>query len=282
MTTETAAPTSTGAAEQDHLFTLDPTRAYPVLERADGIRVWDTRRQRVPRCDRRDRGRQHRLRPAGGRRRDRRRRPRGCRTPSATSSRPSPRSPSPSGSRVSRPATSTTCIFTSGGSEAVEVALKMARQYHVLRGEPDRVGVRLALDELPRGDARRRSRSAASKLRRKVYEPMLLQTPHVRTPYCYRCPWPDAHPDCGAAAAAEVEARDPGRRTRPGGRRDRGADHRVGRRRDPAAGRLLAAGARDLRPPRRAAHPRRGAHRLRTNRAPFRAPTTGASCPTCS
>ena len=35
---------------------------------------------------------------------------------------------------------------------------------------------------------------------------MLLQTPHVRTPYCYRCPWPDAHPDCGEAAAAEVEA----------------------------------------------------------------------------
>ena len=29
-------------------------------------------------------------------------------------------------------------IFTSGGSEAVEVALKMARHYHVLRGEPDR------------------------------------------------------------------------------------------------------------------------------------------------
>ena len=27
--------------------------------------------------------------------------------------------------------------FTSGGSEAVEVALKMARQYHVVRGEPD-------------------------------------------------------------------------------------------------------------------------------------------------
>ena len=23
------------------LFTLDPTRAYPVLDRADGIRVWD-------------------------------------------------------------------------------------------------------------------------------------------------------------------------------------------------------------------------------------------------
>ena len=28
--------------------------------------------------------------------------------------------------------------FASGGSEAIEVALKMARQYHVDRGEPQR------------------------------------------------------------------------------------------------------------------------------------------------
>jgi adenosylmethionine-8-amino-7-oxononanoate aminotransferase len=35
---------------------------------------------------------------------------------------------------------------------------------------------------------------------------MLLQTPHVRTPYEYRCPWPDQHPECGEAAASEVEA----------------------------------------------------------------------------
>src|SRR3954471_985621 len=30
------------ATEQDHLFTLDPSRVYPVLERADGVHVWDT------------------------------------------------------------------------------------------------------------------------------------------------------------------------------------------------------------------------------------------------
>src|SRR5205085_8051803 len=40
-TTE-AAPHASRAAEQDHLFTLDPGRVYPVLERADGVHVWDT------------------------------------------------------------------------------------------------------------------------------------------------------------------------------------------------------------------------------------------------
>ena len=62
----------TRASEQDHLFTLDPTRTYPVLARADGVHVWDTDGNRVPRRRLRARGRQHRLRPARGGRRDRR------------------------------------------------------------------------------------------------------------------------------------------------------------------------------------------------------------------
>ena len=45
--------------------------------------------------------------------------------------------------------------FTSGGSEAVEVALKMARQYHVERGEPRTRQGHRPLDDLPRGDAGR-------------------------------------------------------------------------------------------------------------------------------
>ena len=35
------APTRT-TGSSDHLFTLDPPRVYPVLERADGVHVWDT------------------------------------------------------------------------------------------------------------------------------------------------------------------------------------------------------------------------------------------------
>jgi len=41
MTTEAPAHADR-AAEQDHLFTLDPQQVYPVLEHADGVHVWDT------------------------------------------------------------------------------------------------------------------------------------------------------------------------------------------------------------------------------------------------
>ena len=43
-------------------------------------------------------------------------------------------------------------FFTSGGSEAVESALKLARQYHKLRGNGDQVQGHRARDRLPRHD----------------------------------------------------------------------------------------------------------------------------------
>ena len=45
-------------------------------------------------------------------------------------------------------------FFTSGGSEAVEAAWKLARQYHVANGEPQRLKAIARQDRLPRGDAR--------------------------------------------------------------------------------------------------------------------------------
>ena len=62
--------------------------------------------------------------------------------------------------------------FTSGGSEAVEVALKMARQYHVLRGEPDR-SVLISRWTSYHGATIGGLMVGGSKLRRQVYEPLL-------------------------------------------------------------------------------------------------------------
>jgi adenosylmethionine-8-amino-7-oxononanoate aminotransferase len=186
------------------LFTLDPTRAYPVLARADGIRVWDSD------------GREYLDAIAGiavanigyGR---------GevveamaaqaARLPFAVGNIWSTEPAIELASEIARhtPGDLDHVLFTSGGSEAVEVALKMARQYHVLRGEPERSLVVSRWTNY-HGATLGGLTVGGSKLRRRVYEPLLLETPHVRTPYCYRCPWPEAHPDCGPAAAAEVEA----------------------------------------------------------------------------
>lgn len=186
------------------LFTLDPTRAYPVLDRAAGIRVWDV--------DGREYldaiagiavanigyGRQEVVDAIAEQ---------AARLPYAVGNIFASEPAIELAAAIARvtPGDLDHVIFTSGGSEAVEVALKMARQYHVLRGEPDR-SVFVSRWTNYHGATLGGLTVGGSKLRRMIYEPMLLQTPHVRTPYCYRCPWPEAHPDCGEAAAAEVEA----------------------------------------------------------------------------
>ena len=43
-----------------------------------------------------------------------------------------------------------------------------------------------------------------AKGRRKKYEPLLLDVPHISPPYCYRCPATD-HDGCGERYAAELE-----------------------------------------------------------------------------
>jgi hypothetical protein len=92
----------------------------------------------------------------------------------------------------------------SGGSEAVETSFKLARAYHLARGEPDRHRIiarwgsyhgntLAALDASGRGPLRR------------PYEPWLGRALHVPAAYEYRCPWP-RHPEgCGPAHAEAVE-----------------------------------------------------------------------------
>jgi adenosylmethionine-8-amino-7-oxononanoate aminotransferase len=40
---------------------------------------------------------------------------------------------------------------------------------------------------------------------RQLYQPMMVQTPHIEPPYCYRCPFNLAHPDCGLRCAHALE-----------------------------------------------------------------------------
>jgi adenosylmethionine-8-amino-7-oxononanoate aminotransferase len=93
--------------------------------------------------------------------------------------------------------------FTSGGSEANESAWKLARQYFVETGRPQKYkaiarwqgyhGVTLAALSLSgRTDWRR------------IYAPMLLPVSHIAAPYAYRCPR-CAGQGCVSACADELE-----------------------------------------------------------------------------
>jgi adenosylmethionine-8-amino-7-oxononanoate aminotransferase len=93
----------------------------------------------------------------------------------------------------------------SGGSEATETALKMARAYHLARGEPGRHRV-IARWGSYHGNTRGALDASGRQTLRKPYEPWLGQALHVPAPYEYRCPNP-AHPQgCGAWHAEQLDA----------------------------------------------------------------------------
>jgi hypothetical protein len=92
----------------------------------------------------------------------------------------------------------------SGGSEAVETALKMARAYHLARGE-DRhrvIGRRGSYHGNTRGALDVGGRDPL----RRPYLPWLGQASHTLAAYEYRCPFPDTHPaGCGGRYAQALE-----------------------------------------------------------------------------
>lgn len=82
----------------------------------------------------------------------------------------------------------TRAFFTSGGSDSVETALRLARQYHKLKGQPERtkyVALKKGYHGTHVGGA---SVNGNSNFRR-AYEPMLPGVIHLPAPWDYRNPY---------------------------------------------------------------------------------------------
>jgi len=96
--------------------------------------------------------------------------------------------------------------FTSGGSESVETALKLARQYQVEIGQPQRYQV-LSRTQSYHGATLGALSVSGNRHRRQIYLPMIREFAHVGIPYCYRCSYncTDGCQNCGLEYAAEVE-----------------------------------------------------------------------------
>jgi adenosylmethionine-8-amino-7-oxononanoate aminotransferase len=92
----------------------------------------------------------------------------------------------------------------SGGAEAIETALKMARAYHLARGE-DRHRV-IARWGSYHGNTRGALDASGREPLRRPYLPWLGQARHTLAAYEYRCPFEDTHPaGCGARYAEALE-----------------------------------------------------------------------------
>jgi adenosylmethionine-8-amino-7-oxononanoate aminotransferase len=75
--------------------------------------------------------------------------------------------------------------FTSGGSEAMEAALKLARQYHLEKGEPERVHF-IGRRQSYHGNTLGALAIGGNAWRRAPYEPLLMRATHVSPCYPYR------------------------------------------------------------------------------------------------
>ncbi len=107
----------------------------------------------------------------------------------------------------------TRVFFTSGGSDAVDTALRMARQYHRLRGDHTRTKF-ISLKKGYHGTHWGGASVNGNNRFRITYEPLLPGCYHLPSPYPYRNPFDETDPaklaeKIGAAFVDEVEFQDP-------------------------------------------------------------------------
>lgn len=193
----------TDTIEHSRVFTLDPTRQYPTLVRGEGVYVYD------------DQGKQYLDAAAGigvvsigyGRQRvaDAIAR-QAAQLPYVASNmfRNEPAERLAAQVASFTPGDLHSIHFTSGGSEAVEVAFKIARQYHYERGRKSKHLVVSRWTSYH--GATLGALSATGHVgRRKKFTPLLLDWPHIPPVYCYRCPYDKHYPGCGLPCAHALE-----------------------------------------------------------------------------
>ncbi|MGQ9693595.1 MAG: aspartate aminotransferase family protein [Thermodesulfobacteriota bacterium] len=94
--------------------------------------------------------------------------------------------------------------FLSGGSEAVETAVKMARQYQVERGKAQKYKV-ISRWTSYHGNTLGALALSGHTGRRSYYLPLIQHTPHIQPAYCYRCPVGRQPNNCALECALDLE-----------------------------------------------------------------------------
>jgi len=98
----------------------------------------------------------------------------------------------------------TRASFTSGGSESVEAALRLARLHHVCAGRPERWKI-IGREFSYHGVTLAALAVGGHASRRKGYEPLLLDFPKAPSHYCLECSLGHTSEDCREQAADKLE-----------------------------------------------------------------------------
>ncbi|MFU8898032.1 MAG: aspartate aminotransferase family protein [Roseinatronobacter sp.] len=97
--------------------------------------------------------------------------------------------------------------LVSGGSEAVEAALKMARQYFTETGQPQRRHI-IARRQSYHGNTLGALAVGGNEWRRAQFKPLLMQAHHIAPCFAYREQWAgESDAEYAARAAGELEAK---------------------------------------------------------------------------
>jgi putrescine---pyruvate transaminase len=98
----------------------------------------------------------------------------------------------------------TRVMFSSGGSEANETAIKLVRLYWAMRGQPRRTTI-VARHHAYHGLTIATMTATGIMPLRWNFGPEAPGFAHVAAPYCYRCELGKTYPDCRLACADELE-----------------------------------------------------------------------------
>lgn len=94
--------------------------------------------------------------------------------------------------------------FNCTGTDAVDDALRLARQYFVSINKPSKHLV-IARWQSFHGNSIGMAGVHGHTGRRRAYSPMFINAPHIPAAYCYRCPFGQTYPDCDLRCAWVLE-----------------------------------------------------------------------------
>lgn len=98
----------------------------------------------------------------------------------------------------------TRAFFLSGGTEATEAAMKLARQYWMAKGKKSKYKI---ISRLPsyHGNTFGSMGVSGRQAYRVQFQNMYVDHPKIPPPICYRCPWGKTFPQCDYECANELE-----------------------------------------------------------------------------
>jgi len=93
---------------------------------------------------------------------------------------------------------------TCTGTDATDDAVRLARQYWVEKGKSTKYQVITRWQSFHGNNIAVAGFSGLTG-RRKVFQPMYIDSPHIPPAFCYRCPFEKKYPECGLLCARSLE-----------------------------------------------------------------------------